>query len=551
MNRAHICTVVMLILTAADGAGLTFTPADASVKPVGAGEGLKSGDLLGEFVAVALPGRYRVTARADSTGAAPAGRHMVLSIDRTPWRIVPLTGEEMTAYEFEVRLTGPSHVVGVQAPGGDGENGGVVLRVESVTVAPLDGAPEPEKTTVTAWNGDAQAREAKVLDESADAIRRLRTSRATLTVLDAKGKPAPEAKVWIEQTNHAFLFGCNICGWEQFGDHRLNEAYKERFAELFNYATHPFYWMLYEPEQGKPNYAYTDAVLSWCTQRGIAAKGHPLLWANKVGVPPWSDGQPPQEIQRRRVEDLMRRFAGRIGYWEVVNEPVNEPGIDIAAPHEWARAADPSAKLVINEYGIFYEGHPVFYLFLEKAVEEEVPFDVIGIQAHAPLHMAFPLDRVRALLDLYGGLGKEVHITEFTPTSSGRKVLGAPWRDVWDEAQQAEYAEQFYRVCFAHPAVTAVSWWDFCDVGAWAPGGGLLRADCTPKPAYERLKHLIREEWRTILETNADANGEVAFDGFQGAYKARARYAGSVGEAEFKIERQGENRFVLQLAGNS
>ncbi|HNR33169.1 MAG TPA: endo-1,4-beta-xylanase, partial [Candidatus Hydrogenedentes bacterium] len=422
-----------------------------------------------------------------------------------------------------------------------------LLAVESVTIEPFGDALEVERATVTAWNQDAQTRERLALEQSEAVLRRTRISPAVVTVLDPKGNPAPDATVWIEQTALAFLFGGNICGWEQFPEHRLNQAYKDRFAALFNYATLPFYWMLYEPERGKPNYALTEAILAWCAERGIQAKGHTLLWTHEVGIPPWSQGLPPEDVQRGRVEDLMRRFAGRIPYWEVVNEPVNAPGLDIAAPHAWARAADPTAKIVVNEYGIFYEGHPAFYRFLEDAIKKGVPFDAVGIQAHAPLHMAFPLDRVRALLDLYAGLGKEIHITEFTPTSSGRKVLGAPWRDAWDEAQQAEYAEQFYRVCFAHPAVAAISWWDFCDVGAWAEGGGLLRADCTPKPAYDRLRRLIREEWWTRLETATDGQGQVAFEGFHGAYKVRARYAGHVAEDTFHLARDGENRFVLRL----
>ncbi len=38
-------------------------------------------------------------------------------------------------------------------------------------------------------------------------------------------------------------------------------------------------------------------------------------------------------------------------------------------------------------------------------------------------------------------------------------------------------------------------WWDLED-GNWlnAPGG-LVRKDLSPKPAYERLRTLIRDEW--------------------------------------------------------
>ena len=82
-----------------------------------------------------------------------------------------------------------------------------------------------------------------------------------------------------------------------------------------------------------------------------------------------------------------------------------------------------------------------------------MPFDGIGIQAHEPRDMRFPLDRVQEVLDQYAALGKELHITEFTPTSGGWKITGSHRKGVWDEAAQADYAVKFYRVCFANPAV--------------------------------------------------------------------------------------------------
>jgi hypothetical protein len=128
---------------------------------------------------------------------------------------------------------------------------------------------------------------------------------------------------------------------------------------------------------------------------------------------------------------------------------------------------------------------------LEEAVHAGVPFDGIGIQAHEPRTERFPLDRVRAILDHYATLGKDLHITEFTPTSAGAPMTGTHQGGVWDEAAQADYVVKFYRVAFAHPAVRAITWWDLSDRHSWLPGGGLLRADMSPKPAYEQLKHLI------------------------------------------------------------
>ena len=123
--------------------------------------------------------------------------------------------------------------------------------------------------------------------------------------------------------------------------------------------------------------------------------------------------------------------------------------------------------------------------------------------------MRFPLDRVQTILDRYAALGKELHITEFTPASGGQRITGSHVEGVWDEAAQADYAVKFYRVCFAHPALRAITWWDLSDQHSWLKGGGMLRADMTPKPVYEQLKRLIHEEWTTRLAGTTDSTGRV------------------------------------------
>ena len=68
---------------------------------------------------------------------------------------------------------------------------------------------------------------------------------------------------------------------------------------------------------------------------------------------------------RGHITTVMRRYAGRVREWDVVNEPLANDGT--LAPTVWqrfigpdhielalraARAADPKAKLFINEYGV-------------------------------------------------------------------------------------------------------------------------------------------------------------------------------------------------------
>ena len=141
-----------------------------------------------------------------------------------------------------------------------------------------------------------------------------------------------------------------------------------------------------------------------------------------------------------------------------------------------------------------------------------------------------------------------MHITEFTPTSAGQKITGSHREGVWDEAAQADYAVKFYRVCFAHPAMRAITWWDLSDQGSWLPGGGMLRADMSPKPVYEQLKRLIHEEWKTRIDATTDADGRLAFRGFCGTYRLALDRPGPQVGAAVQARKRMSNDVVITLA---
>ncbi|OHB70935.1 MAG: hypothetical protein A2V70_19585 [Planctomycetes bacterium RBG_13_63_9] len=245
---------------------------------------------------------------------------------------------------------------------------------------------------------------------------------------------------------------------------------------------------------------------------------------------------------------ILRRYRGAIDFWEVVNEPshIAEPKID--GPYRWAREADPAAYLIVNDYHVMADGYPPFFELLRKAKADGVPFDGIGIQAHEPRTMRFPLDRVWEILDHYATLGKELHVTEFTPASGGQKITGSHVEGVWDEAAQADYAAKFYRVSFAHPAMVAITWWDLCDNGSWLPGGGMLRGDMTPKPVYNELKQLIHTQWNTCTSGKTDAKGNFTFRGFHGRYRVIGEEQGRRTEQRCRLIKATPNNWSITLS---
>ena len=509
------------------GQALTVDAVQARVHTVGSavagGWNLFSDGEVGDYLLFPGSGEWLVKVRAWGSPCQGTWPEMALVLDGESVLQVTVNNRQAKDYEFRLGVEAGAHKVTVAFLNdamSNGEDRNLYL-AQLKFQAPAGGA-DPVLATPQQMAAEGQRREERILAQSNLDIERYRKGDAIVRVVDGQGGAVRGAKVVLELVRHDFLFGANIYAFDQFRTEAENEAYKRRFASLFNYATVGFYWKWYEPEPGQPRYAYTDKVVAWCAQQSIRMKGHPLLWADAAGIPAWSQGQPSPEKQRARVREIMLRYQGRIDFWEVVNEPSHLPTLKIDDPYRWAREASPQATLVVNDYYVLADGHPPFYQLLEAAQARGVPFDGIGIQAHEPRTLRFPLDRVRRTLDKYGALGKSLHVTEFTPTSSGQPILGAEGQGgVWDEAAQADYATKFYRVCFAQPKMVAVTWWDLCDSHAWLKGGGLLRSDLTPKPAYEALKNLIHREWHTRVEGVTDASGVFRLRGFYGQYQAQ------------------------------
>jgi GH35 family endo-1,4-beta-xylanase len=380
----------------------------------------------------------------------------------------------------------------------------------------------------------------------ADITRRIqeyRTKEVTLVFKDSSGRPlAADQDVKIAMMRHTFLFGCNIFQWAGFnGDAAMQQKYREHFAALLNYATLPFYWNWYEPSPGITDQATRSRDMAeWCRKNHIRPKGHPLVWQQAIAN--WAQNMNQEEFVARlqkRVKDIVGGFAEEIDTFDVINESLAAPDftnplgywVKNIGPAEaarqslsWAREANPSAYLLINDYNSSMN----YVTEVAALISQGCIPNAVGIQSH--MHQGTWSDtRIRDTCERFKNLGVPIHFTETTILSgqlmpaanSDWETTRANWKTTpKGEEYQAKEVCRLYRLLFSHLAVEAITWWDFCDYGSWmgAPSG-LLRKDLTHKPAYNVLMKLIHDEWRTRVSGKTDGQGRVTFRGFFGHYR--------------------------------
>ncbi len=134
---------------------------------------------------------------------------------------------------------------------------------------------------------DSQTEWESHLQISTENAERHRKAQGRLRFVDASGDPVKELEVHVTQKAQDFLFG-NLIFDLVWGDPPYKaDVFKQRFLELFNLAIFPFYWPYYEPKPGQTQWQRLLPVLEWCRAHGVTAKGHPLVWPYKDGIPEW------------------------------------------------------------------------------------------------------------------------------------------------------------------------------------------------------------------------------------------------------------------------
>jgi endo-1,4-beta-xylanase len=346
-------------------------------------------------------------------------------------------------------------------------------------------------------------------------------------------KTKPGADVKIEQVRHEFLFGTAITdNLAEKSGNAMSDKDRKMFLKVleenFNYAVHEnaLKWYDTEVEYKKVDYYLADRIYELCRERNIPMRGHCVFWAKDKYIMPWLKELNNDELRAavvRRATDVAKHFRGRIDEFDLNNEMIDGDffrrrlGYGIVNEMAWlVKAANPDAKLYVNDYGILVENGSnknSYITQIENLLANGVPIDGIGCQAHfvtsnennSTAKASTTSEHVQKTLDELSKFGLPIKITECLVSAD-------------TEEGKAEELTRFFRLCFAHPSVEAIVMWGFWEVGHWIPESAMWRRDWTPTPQALAYRDLVFSKWWTKVSGKADKKGIYKTDAFYGDY---------------------------------
>ncbi|MFJ9245944.1 endo-1,4-beta-xylanase [Streptomyces sp. NPDC101776] len=278
-------------------------------------------------------------------------------------------------------------------------------------------------------------------------------------------------------------------------------------------------WETVEPTQGSFNWSEADQIVAFAQAHNQQVRGHTLVWHSQnpswLTNGTWTSAQLGSLLQNH-ISTEVGRYKGEITAWDVVNEPFNEDGTYrstlwynglganyIAQALTWAHAADPAAKLYINDYNV--EGvnakSTALYNLVKSLKAQGVPVDGVGLQAHLILGQV-PAT-LQQNIQRFADLGVDVAITELDV----RMALPA---DAAELAQQKADFKSVVAACVAVTRCVNVTAWGFTDSDSWVPGtfpgyGAATPYDenYAPKPAYYGIAEALGGTTTTPPPTGA------------------------------------------------
>lgn len=331
------------------------------------------------------------------------------------------------------------------------------------------------------------------------------------------------ASVFLNRRRQAGQFGHHIFGCT-INLQTKAELYRRRLLNGFDFAIVPISWRHIEPKQGEYHWDELDEWVDWLSKHQIPIKASPLVSFHEDHIPDWlyiyeHDFDTAREFIYEHIRRVLQRYRDRILVWDVISgiHAYNTFNFNFEQLMELTRMSSaitkqmvPNALTLIDivaPWGEYYSRNPRTIppmLYADMIVQNSINFDAFGLQFYLGVGLegmyVRSLFEISAMLDRFASFGKPLHITAIqVPSSDSTDELDAwggefsprqagTWHDNWSEPLQSRWLREFYNIALSKPFIDTISWRDLADQDEhYLPHGGLLRADLTPKLAYEQL----------------------------------------------------------------
>jgi len=264
-------------------------------------------------------------------------------------------------------------------------------------------------------------------------------------------------------------------------------------------------WDTVQPAQTTFNFGPGDQIVNFARSHNQRLRGHNLVWHSQL--PGWVSSLPTNQVQAAMENHITMEVNHWRGLyaWDVVNEPFNEAGSlrsdpfltamgsgYIADALRTARAADPNAKLYLNDFNIEANNTAksnAMFTLAQSLLNSGAPLNGIGFEAHF-IQGQVP-SSLQANMQRFANLGLDVAITELDvrmPTASPN-LQG-----------QANDFLSVVNACLAVSRCVGITQWNVGDADSWVPGvfsgqglATMFDNNYQPKPAFTTVLNRLNQ----------------------------------------------------------
>ena len=256
------------------------------------------------------------------------------------------------------------------------------------------------------------------------------------------------------------------------------------------------------------NWSDPDRLVQFAEKNNIKLRGHTFVWHNQNPsfINNLTDKEKAIMVLQDTITQTLSRYKEKFYEYDVCNEVIDDNGqlrnsvwmktigkeyIDIA--FKTARAADPTVKLILNDYNNEYAGTTkgdAFYYLVKGLIERKIPIDGVGFQLHVMAEQPINEQALRANIKRFKELGLSV---SFTEVDVRIKLPVSPEKEA---AQQRVYLD-LLRIALEEK-ISCFVLWGYTDAYSWIPGtfAGYGSAhpfdkNKAPKPVYIKMKEVI------------------------------------------------------------